>query len=412
MSKFLVRSVAAAAVLAGCAGLASAQTTVVFQPDPCVISLSPSYTASPNGAFQADIPASAIACPAPVNFNVVDFPAFSPMFVTALGASGPTLRWATDTIYNPVTNELETSQVLRLVGSYAADSSTFTAVNPADFSVNSFYIASAGLNYRLVLAQPFTVVNAIDAAPACTVNLDSTYSYTWNQEGYFIVPDSVVSCQGFTFNSRDYSLYMNLDSKLIGQGLLDTVERRVFSAATNTFTTVNELHLTSDRGGARVPAEHREMSRSPVSTGNWIFGRFSQSTEGAYVIERTAAPGSLGQRQYKATLAASFAIKRATDLSVKVKHNGARKISISINADRNASFQNTVAPTYRRQVVLPKTPADHAVVKRGNKVIQKVELSPFGFARTTIPDVRGVNNYSVTMVATDDNFAKTVAFKG
>ena len=74
--------------------------------------------------------------------------------------------------------------------------------------------------------------------------------------------------------------------------------------------------------------------------------------------------------------------------------------------------KNTLAPTYRRQVVLPETPADHAVIKLGKKVIKTVKLSRFGFGRTSIPDVRGVNKYSVTMVTTDDNFAKTVTFKG
>ncbi len=97
---------------------------------------------------------------------------------------------------------------------------------------------------------------------------------------------------------------------------------------------------------------------------------------------------------------------------MKITHAWARKISVNINAERIALFQNTEAPTYRRQVVLPKTPADHAVVKRGNKVIQEVELSPFGIARVTIPDVRGGNNYSVTMVATNGNSAGTVGFKG
>jgi len=410
MSKFLVRSVAAAAVLAGCAGIASAQTTVVFQPDPCVISLGPTYSANTDGLLQADIPSSAVACPSPVAFSQATFPNFAPGFITSLGGFGPALSWVENKVYNPASNALESNWLLRLQLVYEPGPTTFTQVAPS-FNENTYYLISGGLNYRLVLAQPFTVVRATSAAPACTVNLESTYSYTWNQEGYFIVPDSAVSCQGFTYNSQDYSLNMNLDSRLINQGSLSTTSRTVFNPATNTFATRYELHLSSYTAAGQASGERRETSVSPRATGSWIFGRFSQSTNGASVVQKDTV-GTAERGEYKTTLAAPVVIKRATDLSVKVKHTGARQIRVSINADRNASFQNTLAPTYRRQVVLPETPADHAVVKRGNKVIEKVELSPFGFGRTTIPDVRGVNKYSVTMVATDDNFAKTVTFKG
>lgn len=413
MSKFLVRSIAAGTVLVGSAGLATAQTTVVFQPDPCVISLAPTYSANPEGTLEADIPSSAVACPSPVAFSQATFPNFSPSFTPALGGSGPTLRWNSTQVYNPASNALERNYVLRLTNDWggSAEPTTFTQISPQGFSEDQYYLVSGGLNYRLVLAAPFTVVRATSAAPACTVNLKSRYLYEWNQEGYFIVPDSVVSCQGFTYNSQDYYLNMNLDSRLENQGSLSTSSRTVFNAATNTFATRYELHLTSYTASGQLLGERREMSVSPRATGSWIFGRFSQSTDGASVSQKNAAVGSTARVLFKATLAAPVVIKRATDLSVKVRRVGARKISVSINADRNASFQNTVAPTYRRQVVLPLTPADHAVVKRGNTVIKRVELSPFGFGRTTIPDVRGVNKYSVTLVATNDNFAKTVSFK-
>ena len=413
MSKFLVRSVAAASVLAGCAGLASAQTTVVFEPDPCVISLAPTYSANPEGTLEADIPSSAVACPSPVEFSQATFPYFNPSFTPANNGSVPRLSWVENQVYNPASNALESNYVLRLRSDWGSlfEPTTFTQVSPGFFEENHYYLVSGGLNYRLVLAAPFTVVKATSAAPACTVNLKSRYSYEWNQEGYFIVPDSVVSCQGFTYNSQDYYLSMSLDSRLINQGSLSTTSRTVFNPATNTFATRSELHLLSYTALGQGQGERREMSVSPRASGTWIFGRFSQSTDGASVVPKNAAVGSPARVVYKATLAAPVVIKRATDLSVKVRRAGAGKITVSINADRNASFQNTLAPTYRRQVVLPLTPADHAVVKRGNTVIKRVELSPFGFGRTTIPDVRGVNKYSVTMVTTDDNFAKTVTFK-
>jgi hypothetical protein len=413
MSKFLVRSIAATTVLVGCAGFATAQTTVVFQPDPCVISLAPTYSANPEGSLEVDIPSSAVACPSPVAFSQATFPNFNPSFTPANNGSGPRLSWVENQVYNPASNALESNYVLRLRSDWGSlfEPTTFTQVSPGFFEPNYYYLVSGGLNYRLVLAAPFTVVKATSAAPACTVNLKSRYSYEWNQEGYFIVPDSVVSCQGFTYNSQDYYLSMSLDSRLINQGSLATTSRIVFNPDTNTFATRYELHLSSYTASGQGVGERREMSVSPRATGSWIFGRFSQSTDGASVVQKNASVGSPARVVYKATLAAPVVIKRATELSVKVRRAGAGKISVSINTDRNASFQNTLAPTYRRQVVLPLTPADHAVVKRGNTVIKRVELSPFGFGRTTIPDVRGVNKYSVTMVTTDDNFAKTVTFK-
>ena len=414
MSKFLVRSIAAGTVLVGSAGLATAQTTVVFQPDPCVISLAPTYSANPEGTLEVDIPSSAVACPSPVEFSKATFPNFGPSFTPALGGSGPGLSWFENEVYNPASNALERNYVLRLSMSWggSAEPTTYTQVSPQGFSEDQYYLVSGGLNYRLVLAAPFTVVRATSAAPACTVNLKSRYSYEWNQEGYFIVPDSVVSCQGFTYNSQDYNLSMNLDSRLINQGSLSTASRTVFNPATNTFATRYELHLSSYTASGQLPSERREMSVSPRASGTWIFGRFSQSTDGASVVQKNASVGSPARVLYKATLAAPVVIKRATDLSVKIRRPVAGQICVSINADRNASFQNTLAPTYRRQVVLPGTPADHAVIKLGKKVIKTVKLSPFGFGRTSIPDVRGVNKYSVTMVTTDDNFAKTVTFKG
>ena len=414
MNKFSRQAVAAGAVLVGCAGIASAQTTVVFQPDPCVISLAPTYSANPEGTLEADIPSSAVACPSPVEFSQATFPNFNPSFTPANNGSGPRLSWVENQVYNPASNALESNYVLRLRSDWGSlfEPTTFTQVSPGFFEQNYYYLVSGGLNYRLVLAAPFTVVKATSAAPACTVNLKSRYSYEWNQEGYFIVPDSVVSCQGFTYNSQDYYLSMKLDSRLINQGSLATTSRIVFNPDTNTFATRYELHLSSYTALGQAQGERREMSVSPRASGTWIFGRFSQSTDGASVVPKNAAVGSPARVVYKATLAAPVVIKRATDLSVKIRRPVAGQICVSINADRNASFQNTLAPTYRRQVVLPGTPADHAVIKLGKKVIKTVKLSPFGFGRTSIPDVRGVNKYSVTMVTTDDNFAKTVTFKG
>ena len=394
-------------------GVTTAQADVTFEPDPCVITLAPSYNANDDGNLSVEIPTSAVQCPAGVTFSQANFPAFKTNFITATGSGGAVLRFSGGNYaYDPVANALTTTYPFMLTSySTFASALEYTQVAP-DYADNSFYLTSGGLFYRLILGRPFTIVSTLAAQPTCTVNLASTYAYTWNQEGYFIVPDSVVSCQGFTFNSRDYNLSMSLDSRLLNQGLLSTASRRVFNSSTNSFTTIYELHLTSaTQSGNRSPMGARhQMSLSPVATDTWVFGRFSQSPDGATVNQNSAVYPATAQR-YKATLAAPVVIKRATDLAVKTKRTGGRAFTLTINADRNASFQNTLAPTYRRQVVLPGTPADHAVVKRGSTIIKKVTLSPFGYAKVSVPDVPGNSRYTVTMAATNDNFAKSVSFR-
>ncbi len=234
----------------------------------------------------------------------------------------------------------------------------------------------------------------------------------WGQEDYFVVPDSAVTCQGFTYNSRDYSIYMVLQSRAMVQGSLVTTQRRVFNPTTNTFQTRYELHLAS--WGPRGPGvmtlgsrEHGDISAPPAP--GWLFGRFTQAADGAVVVKR-ALGYTPTNPPYKVTLAAPFAIKRRTDVSVTPTRVSGRRLALTIRADRNASFQNGVAPTYRRQVVIPTTPADHAVIKRGSKVLRRVVLSPYGSAKVVIPDIRGANKYSVTMVATNDNFAGIARF--
>jgi len=402
-----------AAVVVASACVATAQADVVFQPEPCTITLASGYAAPADGQFRATVPTSAVQCPAGVTFDQATFPYLDAQFITNVGQYGPELKWVGTTVYNPTSNAIETTYALTLFSYGASDGTvTYSAVAPT-YVENSYYLSSGGLNYRLVLARPFSVARVAAPAPACAVNLAPEYRYTWNQEGYFIVPDSAVVCDGFTFNSRDYTLSMALDSKLIGQGQLVTTQRQVVNQSTGLFDTVYELHLTSETGAIapRFAGARREMSVVQRSDQKWIFGRFTQSSSSALVSQKYAVSPAVTQN-YKATLSAPVVIKRATSLSVKAKHSGARKIVLTINADRNASFQNTTAPTYRRQVVLPLTPADHAVVKRGSKIIKKVTLSPFGYARVAIKDTPGRNGYSVTMVTTDDNFGKTVTFKG
>jgi hypothetical protein len=284
-------SVALAVAVLAPLGASTAQADLTFQSEPCVITLAPSYNANVNGSLSVEVPTSAVQCPAGVTFSQANFANFGPSFITSIGSGGAQLSFAERIAFDPVANSLITTYPLLLTTyAYAVSSDAeFTQVAPS-YSNNSYYLTSGGLYYRLVLGRPFTIVSTASAQPTCTVNLARTYAYKWNQEGYFIVPDSVVSCGGFTFNSRDYNLSMNLDSKLLNQGLLTTASRRVFNSATNTFTTMYELHLTSaTQSASRNPLGARhQMSVSPVATDTWVFGRFSQSPAGASVTEASA----------------------------------------------------------------------------------------------------------------------------
>ena len=115
--------------------------------------------------------------------------------------------------------------------------------------------------------------------------------------------------------------------------------------------------------------------------------------------------------QYRLTLARSFAIKRATTVRATTRRLPGGSTRVNIHADRNWSFQNGVAPTYRRQTVLLATPADRAVLKVGGTVVRRIKLSPYGNASITIPAGASRRSYSVTLVETDNNFAGTATFR-
>jgi hypothetical protein len=134
-------------------------------------------------------------------------------------------------------------------------------------------------------------------------------------------------------------------------------------------------------------------------------GKFSKFADGSYVIDYDT--GIL----YPLVLAAPFVFKSATDVTAKVKKKGSM-LTIKIKADRNDHFnrENGVA-SHKRQTVMPKDKADRAIVKRGNKVIATVKLSIYGNGTVKIKDIAGKNNYTVTLVETDENHAGIASFK-
>jgi hypothetical protein len=190
----------------------------------------------------------------------------------------------------------------------------------------------------------------------------------------------------------------------------------VYNPATRTYRDVRGLWLIpQSSANTQAPVERREMGGfgsdpESMSGANATFGRFTSPPSGLTVAPNVAfgLPGY--GAQYALTLAAPFTIKRRTDVTARAKRTKDGALAITIRADRNASFSNKVAQTYRRQTVLADTPADHAVVRRGRTVLKRVKLSPYGNGSVTVPDPRGRNAYSVTMVATNDNYEGVARF--
>jgi hypothetical protein len=407
--------VPAALVGVAAVGVATAGATdTQLEAQPCVISLAPQYTANASGELLVrPIPDSAIACPGfafdsqTISVNID--------FRDAAGAGGPALRTSSVSTYDAALNRVVETTALQLTA-WGTSSATgiFTQVAP-DYSQGSFWLTNPAdsKNYRLVLGAPFQVTRTTPAPPACTLRLASRYAYKWDQENYFVIPDSAVRCDGFTYTSQSATLSMYFNSRVMGAGDIRNIQRRVFNRSTGTYSRVWELRLTSYGSNSQSPtAFTRENGLSaPAGSGGWTWGRFTQGTEGATVNPDVNPDPLQSYPQYRLTLARSFAIKRATTVRATTRRLPGGSTRVNIHADRNWSFQNGVAPTYRRQTVLPATPADRAVLKVGGTVVRRIKLSPYGNASITIPAGASRRSYSVTLVETDNNFAGTATFR-
>ena len=405
--------VGVAAVGVATAGAADTQ----LEAQPCVITLAPQYPGQANGSLLVrPIPDSAIACPGfafdsqtmSVNIDFRD----------AAGVGGPTLRTNEVTTYDAALNRVVETTALELYAwSTSSATGIFTQVAPSSLQAGSFWLTNPAdsKNYRLVLGAPFQVTRTTPAPPACTLRLASRYAYKWDQENYFVIPDSAVRCDGFTYTSQSASLSMYFNSKVMGAGNIANMQRRVFNRSTGTYSTVYELRLTSYAGNDNNQSPNafsRENDLSASTGGSaWTWGRFTQGTEGATVSPNVNPNPQQLDPQYRLTLARSFAIKRSTTVRATTRRLPGGSTRVNIHADRNWSFQNGVAPTYRRQTVLLATPADRAVLKVGGTVVRRIKLSPYGNASITIPAGASRRSYSVTLVETDNNFAGTATFR-
>ncbi|MEI6109780.1 MAG: hypothetical protein WCQ11_06875 [Actinomycetes bacterium] len=244
-------------------------------------------------------------------------------------------------------------------------------------------------NYPLVLAKSFTLISGnILGSGTCILKLPNlTYhlSDPDGQRNYTVIPGSDLKCPSATVG----------DTLEIGITLA-TDQRR--AQMVNDYWWYYSDRVVNTTTG--VIAYGSKMSI--YASGSGIL---THTTSDSYVRDRTTGV------EYQVALAAPVVDKYATDVVAKVKRSGSY-LSIKISADRNSDFgvRNGVA-SYRRQTVMPSEKADRAIVKRGNKVIATVKLSVFGEGKVKIKDIPGMNAYTVTLVATNSNYAGVAAFK-
>lgn len=404
--------IAGAVGVLGTSGLAMAQTpSIQFEPQPCVVTLAPNYAANAAGGLSAEIPTSAIACGDGHQFDVATDSITGGVLTNADGAEGLTLAENEVYYFDAAVNAVMTKTVLQVNGYGGTSSSPVTFDRFATGYGNLIagpYITAGSRYYRVVLAAPVTVTRQAGPVPECTVMIPAGITWRWNQAPYWVLPDSAIQCTGgVTFSSASMNANISLNSRLENAGLIFTVTRPMYDPSTGQYVSKRELRLfnTLGRAGGQNIAG---IISGTAASGTPTWGRFTLGTTDSqptvnptnFVAPRTDAVSPY----YRVTLAAPFTIKRTTDVTLKATRRTGGKLRLSITADRNASFQNTTAPTYRRQTVLPATPADHAVLRRGNRVLKKVKLSNYGTASVTIKDAPGRNVYSVTMVATNDNY--------
>lgn len=426
MRKFPLVVAGALAVLPA-PGIAAAQTTTTqFEPQPCVLTLSPSYTADLVGQVAAEVPATAFACPG-FTFTIGTDSVTQGSLTNASSQTGPGVSLLDLTYFDAAANAMVSRTVLQLGGRIAATSPITYDRFVTTSSVP--YVTHDDKYYRVVLGAPTTISSSVAAPPSCTIALKSRYTWRWNQANYWVIPDSAVQCTGVTFSSATMAVFIPLQSRQQNQGFLSTATRRTYDPATGGVTSRRELRLVNKQmstydqllqwqmGFIYGPASREHGFAAPSGGGlsgaaASIWGRFTVQNESELLpplISQEAyfAPANTvntGNSFVRFTSKGPITIKRLTNVTLKAKRVGDGNLRLSITADRNASFRNTTAETYRRQTVLPATPADHAVLRRGNRVLQRVKLSNYGTASVTVKDIPGRNRYSVTMVETDDNY--------
>ena len=273
------------------------------------------------------------------------------------------------------------------------DSGTFDSIVPQAEGGSKPFLRIGGLNYELKLAKPFELIygdsQSTDACVITLPNLTNHFSDPTGELNTTYLSKSNVKCPEAT-NGHRLEFGFDQEDSNSQIAFLDAQGNELPLEFCNVDASNLEAKITAS---TLVPCVH-----------SWRTGVFVKATSRSKIID-----AHTGIR-YPVVLAAPFQVKRATDITAKVKRSGSF-LKIKIHADRNYSVDNGRGHTNKRQTVIAKDKADRAIVKRGNKVVAIVKLSIYGNGKVKIKDIAGKNDYTVTLVETDGNYAGTASFK-
>jgi hypothetical protein len=243
--------------------------------------------------------------------------------------------------------------------------------------------------YEVKLAKPFELIDgSFVSTSTCVITVPDTkryYSDPDDEKNYGYFPASNLKCPAEVSGHR-----ISLNIELVNETGRNNYSESVWANCS-----------ISKKLDAASGLEYYPNSGLCVEAN--AIGTVTRTTKWSFVKDEETGI------EYPVVLAAPYKSKYATDVTAKVKKKGST-LTIKINADRNQSLWNG-RDTYKRQTVLVREKADRAIVKRGNKVIATVKLSIYGNGTVKIKDIAGKNNYTVTLVETDDNHAGVASFK-
>lgn len=417
-----------------------AQADVAFEPEPCILTLADNYNANASGWLVTEISPSVFSCPD--GFSVTTTNTAFNVSITGDSGNIASIAETSSSSYVPTENKIVENSYLALI---AFGAGTYTGVNTSDQVIGGIqmYIKDEVNSkvYRVQLAKPFTVTATNSTTQTCQLNMPKKVKYSYGQRPYFVIPDSAMVCQGFTFSSAQDTFSGVFRGPKGNIAYLNTVTRKTANATATSYTTTRQLELT-------IPYPNTDEDQQPSNDGIFLgglafikqlsqpgsipFGKLSLDASTNSADEGLCSPknvvyqgaayanlyggllclesGSANFVTHGVTLKAPFEIKAATDLAASMKKNGDR-VQVSVQADRNLSVQSGDTPTYNRQKVIPNRAVDQPKIYLGKKLIATVKLTKFGKGSVSIPNQKGKQTYTVKMPETTDNFAGKTTFK-
>ena len=391
---------------------------VVLEAEPCVLTLPDkvyryndeldTYATGPldsNTAFKTTfITSDMLACPTGVEPNFTngifagnDGPSNQPFTFVSSSNQTKFARFESVSLH---LFETETPRDWNYVYRWAisGESGTYDSIIPQSEGGAKPYLPINGLNYELKLAKPFEFINGYSqSADTCVItvpNLTNHFSDPTGELNTTYLSKSNFACPAATNGHR-----LSFSGGYYDEESMGGSTAIAFSDAQG-----NELQLElCNVDASKLDAKITAATTIPC-VHSWRTGVFTKASSNSKIVD------SITGIRYPVVLAAPFQVKRATDVTAKVKRSGSF-LKIKIHADRNYSVDNGRGHTNKRQTVIAKDKADRAIVKRGNKVVAIVKLSIYGNGKVKIKDIAGKNDYTVTLVETDGNYAGTASFK-